>query len=87
MQKILVVDDGSTDKTLAVALAAGANVWPHPYNIGNGAAIKTGIRQAKGNILVMMDGDGQNPPEELPKLLAPLMVQLVAIARVFIRQS
>ena len=37
--EILVVDDGSTDNTLKIAMDAGANVWPHPYNIGNGAAV------------------------------------------------
>ena len=46
--EILVVDDGSTDNTLQVAMDAGANVWPHPYNIGNGAAIKSGLRVAQG---------------------------------------
>ena len=51
--EILVVDDGSTDKTLQVAMDAGANVWPHPYNIGNGAAIKTGLRIAQGEWVVM----------------------------------
>ena len=46
--EILVVNDGSTDKTAENAAAAGATVISHPYNIGNGAAIKTGIRNAKG---------------------------------------
>ena len=41
--EVLVVDDGSTDNTMRVAMDAGANVWPHPYNIGNGAAIKSGL--------------------------------------------
>jgi glycosyltransferase involved in cell wall biosynthesis len=44
-------------------------VISHPYNIGNGAAVKTGIRNAKGEILVMLDGDGQHSPEDIPRLL------------------
>ncbi|MFC1512822.1 glycosyltransferase family 2 protein [Thermodesulfobacteriota bacterium] len=68
--EILVVDDGSTDNTLQHAMAAGANVWPHPYNIGNGAAIKTGIRCAKGDWVLMMDADGQHDPADIAKLLA-----------------
>ncbi|UCD85215.1 MAG: glycosyltransferase family 2 protein, partial [Deltaproteobacteria bacterium] len=67
--EILVVDDGSVDRTEEVAEKAGARVIKHPYNIGNGAAVKTGIRAAKGEILVTMDGDGQHSPEDIPKLL------------------
>jgi glycosyltransferase involved in cell wall biosynthesis len=67
--EILVVDDGSTDNTLKEAMDAGANVWPHPYNIGNGAAVKTGLRCAKGEWVVMMDADGQHKPEDIAQLL------------------
>jgi glycosyltransferase involved in cell wall biosynthesis len=67
--EILVVDDGSTDNTISAAIDAGANVWPHPYNIGNGAAIKTGLRCAKGDWVIMMDSDGQHKPEDIAKLL------------------
>src|SRR4030042_700580 len=67
--EILVADDGSDDETAAEAQKAGARVIPPPYNTGNGAAIKTGIRQAKGKILIMMDGDGQHNPEDIPRLL------------------
>ena len=67
--EVLVVDDGSTDNTLKVAMDAGANVWPHPYNIGNGAAIKSGLRIAKGEWVVMMDADGQHKPEDIARLL------------------
>lgn len=67
--EILVIDDGSTDNTLRAAMDAGANVWPHPYNIGNGAAIKSGLRIAKGEWVVMMDADGQHNPEDIARLL------------------
>ena len=68
--EIIVVDDGSNDGSAAIAMAAGANVVRHPYNIGNGAAVKSGMRAAKGRFIVMMDGDGQQKPEDIPKLLA-----------------
>ncbi|MGM0540160.1 MAG: glycosyltransferase family 2 protein [Thermodesulfobacteriota bacterium] len=70
--ELLVVDDGSDDNTAGEAQRAGARVISHPYNIGNGAAVKTGIRKAKGKILVMMDGDGQHSPEDIPRLLEHL---------------
>jgi glycosyltransferase involved in cell wall biosynthesis len=66
---VLVIDDGSTDKTMQVAMDAGANVWPHPYNIGNGAAIKSGLRVARGEWIVMMDADSQHNPEDIARLL------------------
>ncbi len=67
--EVLVVDDGSTDNTMQEAMGAGANVWPHPYNIGNGAAIKSGLRVAKGEWIVMLDADGQHNPEDIGRLL------------------
>jgi glycosyltransferase involved in cell wall biosynthesis len=67
--EIIVVDDGSTDDTARVAHKAGATVYCHPYNIGNGAAVKTGIRVAKGDIFVFMDADGQHRPEDIARLL------------------
>jgi len=67
--EVIVIDDGSTDDTGAVAKNSGATVYSHPYNIGNGAAIKSGIRIASGNILVFMDGDGQHDPDNIAKLL------------------
>lgn len=67
--EIIVVDDGSTDNTASVAKDAGAIVYSHPYNIGNGAAAKSGIRLASGAILVFMDGDGQHDPSDIEKIL------------------
>lgn len=67
--EIIVVDDGSSDKTAERSIQAGAKVISHPYNIGNGAAVKTGIRNAIGEILVTMDGDGQHAPEDIPRLI------------------
>jgi len=67
--EIIVINDGSTDDTVSIAIDAGAIVYSHPYNIGNGAAIKSGIRIASGTILVFMDGDGQHDPEDIGKLL------------------
>jgi len=67
--EIIVINDGSKDETVSVAEEAGAVVYTHPYNIGNGAAVKSGIRVASGDIMVLMDGDGQHEPEDIEKLL------------------
>ncbi|WP_211363142.1 glycosyltransferase family 2 protein [Thermochromatium tepidum] len=70
--ELILVDDGSTDATAAVAEEAGARVIRHPYGMGNGAAIKSGARAATGDILVFMDADGQHDPADIPRLLAKL---------------
>ena len=67
--EIIVVNDGSTDSTPAVAEHAGATVITHPYSKGNGAAIKTGARTATGDVIVFMDADGQHDPLDIPRLL------------------
>jgi glycosyltransferase involved in cell wall biosynthesis len=72
---VVVVDDGSTDSTAAVAVSAGAAVVRLPFNLGIGGAVQTGFRYALEHgyeVAVRLDGDGQHDPAELPKLLAPL---------------
>jgi glycosyltransferase involved in cell wall biosynthesis len=77
--EILVISDGSTDNTAQVAEAAGATVIEHPYNIGNGAAVKTGIRAASGDIILMLDADGQHPPENIRHLLEKMDKHKMAV--------
>lgn len=71
-REVLVVDDGSSDATGARAAAAGACVVRHPYNKGNGAAVKTGIRHAGGEYVLIIDADGQHPPGDALRLIARL---------------
>ncbi|HEX2443969.1 MAG TPA: glycosyltransferase family 2 protein [Vicinamibacterales bacterium] len=67
-REILVVDDGSADQTGARAKAAGARVIRHPYNKGNGAAVKTGIRQAAGEYIIILDADGQHSANDAVRI-------------------
>ena len=67
--EILVVNDGSEDNTRDEAVRAGALVYSHPYRMGNGATVKDGIRYCSGEIIVMMDADGQHKPEDAKRLL------------------
>lgn len=66
--EIIVVDDGSTDQTAAIAADNGAKVASHPYNRGYGAALKTGISLAKEEVVIIYDADGQHRPEDLEKI-------------------
>lgn len=81
--ELIVVDDGSTDDTVAVCKQHRVRVVSQPYSMGNGAAIKAGARVAAGEILVFMDADGQHRPEDIPQLLARLVegVDMVVGAR------
>jgi len=81
-QDILVVDDGSTDGTSAEAERAGAHVIRHPYNKGNGAAVKTGIRNTIADFVLIVDGDGQHRTADAVRLVSHLDVyDLVVGAR------
>ncbi len=70
--EIIVVDDGSTDATAEQAEAAGAMVVRHPYNKGNGAAVKSGIRHATGKYVLIIDADGQHRAADATRLVGQL---------------
>jgi glycosyltransferase involved in cell wall biosynthesis len=71
-REVIVVDDGSSDGTGDTARAAGACVLRHPYTKGNGAAVKTGIRHATGEFILIVDADGQHAPEDTARIIARL---------------
>jgi glycosyltransferase involved in cell wall biosynthesis len=86
--EIIVVDDGSTDATGVRAREAGAVVIRHPYNKGNGAAVKTGARHASGEFVLIVDGDGQHSPADACRLIARLgEFDLVVGARSAVTQA
>ena len=70
--EVIVVDDGSADDTAAVCAESKVTHLRHHYPMGNGAAIKTGARAARGEVIVFMDADGQHQPEDIPGLLDKL---------------
>ena len=72
--EVLVVDDGSSDETSRRAEDAGARVIRHPYNKGNGAAVKTGIRHATGEFILIIDADGQHQPADAIRIVERLGV-------------
>ncbi|MBP2145140.1 glycosyltransferase involved in cell wall biosynthesis [Methanofollis sp. W23] len=75
VDEVLVIDDGSTDDTRAIAHEAGAVVITHQKNAGKGAAVKTALEYARVRgfeYLVLLDGDGQHDPDEIPRLLTPV---------------
>jgi glycosyltransferase involved in cell wall biosynthesis len=72
LSEILVIDDGSADRTAVVAREAGARVIRHARNRGKGEALRTGCRAASGDVLLFLDADGQDDVNEIPLLLAAL---------------
>ncbi len=74
-KNIVVVDDGSTDKTMNIALANGAWALRHIVNLGQGAALQTGISFAldrSAAVVVTFDADGQHDPDQIPRMIAPI---------------
>jgi len=72
--EIIVVDDASTDMTVSIARASGAKLISHQYNRGKGCAIKTGVQNAQGDIIVFLDGDGAHDPQEILQVIAPILL-------------
>ena len=70
--EVLVIDDGSTDTTGTTATSAGARVIRHPYNKGNGASVKTAIRAANSEWILIVDADGQHAPDDAARLVSRL---------------
>lgn len=70
--EIIVVDDASQDDTSVQAAAAGARIIRRPHNIGNGAGVRTGVREATGDVVIVIDADGQHNPADIPRLLQHL---------------
>jgi glycosyltransferase involved in cell wall biosynthesis len=74
VDKVIVVDDGSSDKTKEVAKLAGAKVISHPENLGKGHGIKSGFEAIDDEeVIILIDGDGQNNPDDIPNLMTPIL--------------
>jgi len=71
--ELLVINDGSTDSTKSICIKNKVKVFSHPYPMGNGAAIKSGARHARGDIIVFMDADGQHNPNDIKFLIEKLI--------------
>ena len=76
VDQVIVIDDGSQDKTSQIALQNGATVYRHLINRGSGGAVGTGIRAAllnEADVIVTLDADEQHDPAEIPKLIKPII--------------
>ena len=74
VDRVIVVDDGSVDKTVEVAMEAGAEVISHKANLGKGEALKSGFKAIDDDsIIITIDGDGQHNPDEIPNLIKPIV--------------
>jgi glycosyltransferase involved in cell wall biosynthesis len=74
VDRVIVIDDGSTDNTAEIAVLAGADLVKHEYNMGKGKALKSGFNAAKGaEIILTCDGDGQHKAVDIPKVLKPII--------------
>jgi len=71
--EIIVVNDASTDMTASIAQTIGAKLVSHAYNRGKGLALRTGVENAEGDIIVFLDGDGAHDPREIPQIIAPIL--------------
>lgn len=72
--RVIVIDDGSIDRTAEVAALAGAEVLRHPQNRGKGAALKTGFESLNGDeVIVTIDTDGQHYPSDIPRIVEPIL--------------